>query len=683
MKGLYHLILGGFPKMQKRILALLLITAVAGTAILSLFLAIAPIQAAPMEAGAQTNTAPDSIDETEYFSAFLGGDQEVPAVSTDANGVARFTLVNTDTLNYEVAVNDIISITAAHIHMGATGVNGPVVHTLYSGTGDFDEDNPLSGTLMLTQDQADDLRAGDYYVNVHTAGHPPGEIRGQIGKGRTTAYQTVLSGANEPSILDSRASGQAFLTLSADMTQLYYRVLVADIEDITASHIHEAPPGENGGVVFTLFGGSGDFDPQNPVSGVLSPTISQVTVLLAGDYYINVHTAEHPPGEIRGQLAPFTPRTNSHALLTGDQEVPPVDTTAVGVGRFELSDDLSDLSYYVAVDDIMNITASHLHTAQPGQNGGVAHTLYAGAGTFGPGSPISDVLAIDTQSVLDLISGNYYINVHTTDSPAGEIRGQVIGASPFAATLTGDQEVPPVTSDASGKAKLAVNDDATKLHYRVMVKDIEGVTASHIHEGAVGQSGPVVFPLYTGSGDFDEDNPISGMLDLTDENIFDLLSGAYYINVHTVDNPPGEIRGQVVSYAPAAHYEAKLAGDQEVPPVTTNAHGQGDFTLDSIRNTLHYYMVVSEITDITASHIHLGPKGQNGPVVFGLYSGSGMFDPDHPVGSGVTLNAENLVDLLTGYYYVNVHTEGYPSGQIRGQVGQKMHYTYLPAVFKN
>jgi hypothetical protein len=60
-----------------------------------------------------------------------------------------------------------------------------------------------------------------------------------------------------------------------------------------------------------------------------------------------------------------------------------------------------------------------------------------------------------------------------------------------------------------------------------------------------------------------------------------------------------------------------------------------------------------------------------------------MFDPDHPVGSGVTLNAENLVDLLTGYYYVNVHTEGYPSGQIRGQVGQKMHYTYLPAVFKN
>jgi len=535
--------------------------------------------------------------------------------------------------------------------------------------------------LMLTEGQANDLRSGDYYVNVHTVGYGSGEIRGQIGDANTTAYQAVLSGANETEIIDSRASGQAFLTLSADMTQLYYRVLVADIENITASHIHEAPPGQNGGVVFPLYDGSGDFDPQNPVSGVLSPTLSQIATMLGGDYYVNVHTTEHPPGEIRGQVAPFTPRTDSHALLTGDQEVPPVNTTAVGVGRFALSNDLATLSYTVAVTDIMNITAAHLHTAQPGQNGGVAHTLYAGGGPFGPGSPISDILTFDAQSVLDLISGNYYVNVHTTDSPSGEIRGHVIGASPFAATLTGDQEVPAVNTDASGKAILAVNDDATKLHYRVMVSDILAITAAHIHKAAVGQNGSVIFPLYTGSGDFDEDNPISGMLDLTDENIFDLLSGDYYINVHTTENPPGEIRGQIVPYAPAAHYGAQLSGDQEVPPVTTNAYGQGDFTLDSVRDTLHYYVTVSDITNITASHIHLGPAGQNGPVVFGLYSGGGMFDPDHPIGSGVMLNAENLVDLLTGYYYVNVHTTGYPSGEIRGQIGLKMVHIYLPAVF--
>jgi hypothetical protein len=663
--------------MQKQIAIPVLTTALAITAFLSFLLILAPIQAAPVSAN-----IPNNDNDLEHFVALLSGDQEVPAVSTNASGVARFSLDGT-TLAYEVAVRDITDITASHIHMGAIGVNGPVVFPLYTGVGDFDPENPISGTLMLTEDQANDLRAGNYFVNVHTIGHPPGEIRGQIGAAKTTAYQTALSGANETEIVDSRASGQAFLTLSADMTQLYYRVLVTNIADITASHIHEAPPGANGGVVFTLFDGSGDFDPQNPVSGVLSPSISQVAAILAGDYYINVHTAAYPPGEIRGQIAALTPRADSHALLTGDQEVPLVETDAVGVGRFELSEDLSELSYYVAVNNISGITASHLHTAQSGQNGGVAHTLFNGNGPFEPGTPISDVLPIDAQSVLDLISGNYYVNVHTTNSPPGEIRGQVIGFSPFAAMLTGDQEVPPVVSDASGKAVLAVNDDASKMYYRVLVNDVDGITASHIHKAPVGENGPVVFPLYTGSGDFDPDNPISGVLDLMDENIFDLLSGDYYINIHTADNPPGEIRGRIGSYEPAAHYQAILTGDQEVPPVTTEASGQGDFTLDDVRATLHYYLAVNSIADTTASHIHLGPVGQNGPPVFTLFNGNGIFDSDHPIGSGVMLNAENLVDLLTGYYYVNVHTTDYPPGEIRGQIVRQMHGIHLPVVLRN
>jgi hypothetical protein len=666
--------------MHKRIAIPFLLTAVAITTLLSFLFFLAPTHAAPH--GAE---GPSSADDIEYFAALLTGGEEVPAVTTNASGVARLSLDGT-TLTYEVAVRDITDITASHIHMGAAGVNGPVVFPLYTGTGDFDPDNPINGTLMLTEDQANDLRAGNYYINVHTVGYPSGEIRGQIAAAKTTAYQAILSGANETAAVDSDASGQALLTLSADMTQLYYRVLVAGIEDISASHIHEAPPGEDGGVVFTLYDGSGDFDPQNPVAGMLLPNISQLAAMLAGDYYVNVHTAGHPAGEIRGQIGSFSPRANSHALLTGDQEVPPVETDAVGVGRFELSDDLSELSYYVAVDNIANITASHLHTAQPGQNGGVAHTLFAGSGTFEPGSPITDVLPIDAQSVLDLISGNYYVNVHTTNTPSGEIRGQVIGVSPFAAMLAGDQEVPPVTTGASGRAVLAVNDEATELVYRVMVNNIEGITASHIHKAPPGENGSVVYPLFTGSGDFDPDNPISGMLALTDENIFDLLSGDYYINVHTAANPSGEIRGQIAVYQPAAHYQANLTGDQEIPPVTTDATGDGSFTLDDTRSTLHVYLSVAEIAGITASHIHLGPAGQNGPPVFTLFDGNGLFDPDHPVGAGVMLNAENLVDLLTGYYYVNVHTESYPSGEIRGQINQpsvQEHNIYLPVVFRN
>ena len=113
------------------------------------------------------------------------------------------------------------------------------------------------------------------------------------------------------------------------------------------------------------------------------------------------------------------------------------------------------------------------------------------------------------------------------------------------------------------------------------------------------------------------------------------------------------------------------------------AGGQGDFTLDGVRGTLHHYVTVNDIQNITAARIHFAPAGQNGPVVFTLYPGAGLFDPAHPIGSGVMLNAQNLVDLLTGFHYVNVHTGGHPSGEIRGQIGQisvEMQKVFLPVV---
>ena len=76
---------------------------------------------------------------------------------------------------------------------------------------------------------------------------------------------------------------------------------------------------------------------------------------------------------------------------------------------------------------------------------------------------------------------------------------------------------------------------------------------------------------------------------------------------------------------------------------------------------------------VTKAHIHKAAAGANGPSVFTLYNSTranalNTFDPDNPVGGAFALNAENLVDLLTNHYYVNVHTTAKPPGEVRGQI---------------
>ena len=90
--------------------------------------------------------------------------------------------------------------------------------------------------------------------------------------------------------------------------------------------------------------------------------------------------------------------------------------------------------------------------------------------------------------------------------------------------------------------------------------------------------------------------------------------------MHTSHLPDGEIRGQVGARTPQTMFSAHLDGAQEVEPVDTEATGEGHFTLDPRRNVLHHFVSISDIDNVTAAHIHKGPVGVNGPVVFPLLS---------------------------------------------------------------
>jgi hypothetical protein len=134
-------------------------------------------------------------------------------------------------------------------------------------------------------------------------------------------------------------------------------------------------------------------------------------------------------------------------------------------------------------------------------------------------------------------------------------------------------------------------------------------------------------------------------------------------------------------------FSAHLTGDQEVavPPVITEATGQALFQLSKDGEELSFKVIVDGIENITMAHIHVGPAGQNGPVVLWLYPAAspaqlipgpfeGILTQDtktsaNLVGELAGKEMSDLVDLmLAGKTYVNVHTSQYPAGEIRGQI---------------
>ena len=105
--------------------------------------------------------------------------------------------------------------------------------------------------------------------------------------------------------------------------------------------------------------------------------------------------------------------------------------------------------------------------------------------------------------------------------------------------LSGANEVPPVTTSASGEGKISVGDDGS-VSGSVMTKGIQG-TAAHIHIGAAGKNGPVVVP-FTKDGDVYK-APGGAKLDADQMKAF--KAGDLYFNVHSAANPNGELRAQL------------------------------------------------------------------------------------------------------------------------------------------
>ena len=106
----------------------------------------------------------------------LAGTAEVPPVTTTATGSATVTIGADRSVKVSVTAKD-MTATASHIHIGAAGTNGPVI-VPFTKSGD----NTFSAApdAKLTEEQYAAYKAGNLYVNVHSAKNPGGEIRAQL-----------------------------------------------------------------------------------------------------------------------------------------------------------------------------------------------------------------------------------------------------------------------------------------------------------------------------------------------------------------------------------------------------------------------------------------------------------------------------------------------------------------------
>ena len=138
--------------------------------------------------------------------------------------------------------------------------------------------------------------------------------------------------------------------------------------------------------------------------------------------------------------------------------------------------------------------------------------------------------------------------IHHQPRRAGLMLAAAIGlfascaSMPFAqqVTLSGSNEVPPVTTTAAGTGTVTVGDDRS-VKANVTVTGMTA-TASHIHEGAAGSNGPVIVP-FTKTGDNTFAAPDGAKL--TEAQYASYKAGNLYVNVHSAKNPGGEVRAQL------------------------------------------------------------------------------------------------------------------------------------------
>ncbi|MEL6123767.1 MAG: CHRD domain-containing protein, partial [Bacteroidota bacterium] len=253
------------------------------------------------------------------------------------------------------------------------------------------------------------------------------------------------------------------------------------------------------------------------------------------------------------------------AILSGIQQNPPVKTDAAGIIQAELFNGILKVTgSFSGLEGTFAAEiggGAHIHAGLPGANGGVEIGLSTAldedlrGGTY---SADNNTFTLTEQQIELLLTRGLYVNIHSSTSPSGEIRGQLLlqSDSYMAANLSGANQNDVVVSTGSGTVLAEIRDEEITFigSFANLASDFAAEIGGgiHVHQGTASENGPVLLPLAVAldadlrGGVISAGENTYRTAAIGAEGITALMAGGTYVNIHTAENNPGEIRGQIL-----------------------------------------------------------------------------------------------------------------------------------------
>jgi hypothetical protein len=235
-----------------------------------------------------------------------------------------------------------------------------------------------------------------------------------------TALQVALVGEAETPAGDPVATGTSTVRLRAGQGQLCYQIAATNLPAAAAAHIHSGAAGVAGPVVVPLTTPNAA-GTSSGCTKAARPLVASILKAPAS-YYVNVHTVEFPGGAIRGQLAGSSQSAFgwiAALALKGTSE-----PNATGTAVVRIRKDAGMVCYRLHAENVtLPTVAAHIHRGAAGVNGPVV-VPFTPPGASGTSDGCTPAAAALIDEIVASPAG-FYVNVHTTEHPAGAIRAQL------------------------------------------------------------------------------------------------------------------------------------------------------------------------------------------------------------------------------------------------------------------